>query len=160
MWGWWGLDLPIPIGVALPLLGGELGLMNGYSIKFSSNYPRIPFSRLFAAPTVLTNVSETKICKVFVGKVKFVGQVLLPGQAGCVKIRFYRWNFSSWNPWMYGDFSLNYLLFSSQTKTLMEQSSCCWDNTSRANLRSSKNLPGWFCFSRGNHGSDPKKCGY
>lgn len=90
VWGWWGLDLPIPIGVALPLLGGELGLMNGYSIKFSSNYPRIPFSRLFAAPTVLTNVSETKICKVFVGKVKSVGQVLLPGQAGCVKIRFYR----------------------------------------------------------------------
>lgn len=89
-------------------------------------------------------------------KVKFVGQVLLPGQAGSVRIRrFFRWSFIPWNSWMYRDFSLNYFIFSSQTKTLMGQSSCCWDNTSWANLRSFKNLPVWFCISRGNHRSDP-----
>lgn len=88
--GWWGLDLPIPIGSDLSLLGGELGLVNGYSIKFSSNDPQIPISSLFAAPAVLKNVLEMKIRKVSVGKVEFVGQVLLPGQAGSVRIRFYR----------------------------------------------------------------------
>lgn len=61
--------------------------MNGYSITFSPNCPQISISRLFAAPAVLTNVLEMKIWEVCFGKVKSVGQVLLPGQAGSVRIR-------------------------------------------------------------------------